>query len=110
VNKLHYSPEALSDLDEIWACIFEELQNSTAAQNTVDGILDNIENLRKFSEMGAPLCSVIEVEGDYRFLVCGNYLAFYRVKGEEVNIDRILYGRRDYLRILFANSSEEAIK
>ncbi|ACV61550.1 hypothetical protein Dtox_0630 [Desulfofarcimen acetoxidans DSM 771] len=49
MNKLHYSPEALSDLDEIWAYIFEDLQNPTAAQNTVDGILDNIHSSTGFT-------------------------------------------------------------
>jgi plasmid stabilization system protein ParE len=109
MNKLYYSPEALNDLDEIWEYIFEDLQNPAAAQNTVNGILDSTEKLRDFSEMGPPLSSITEVEGDYRFLVCGNYLSFYRVKGEEVYVDRILYGRRDYLRILF-NPSEETTK
>ena len=103
MNKLHYSPKAICDLDEIWAYIFEDLQNPSAAQNTVDNILDTIEKLREFSKMGPPLSSVTEIESDYRFLICGNYLVFYRVKGAEVCIDRILYGRRDYLRILFGN-------
>ena len=73
----------------------------------MDNILDNIEKLREFSKMGTPLSSVTEIESDYRFLICGNYLVFYRVNGTEVSIDRILYGRRDYLRILFGNPSEE---
>lgn len=110
MNKLHYSPEVLNDLDEIWTYIFEELQNPSAAQKTVDGILDIIEKLKEFSEMGPELSSVTDVESGYRFRVCGNYLAFYRVTGAEVSIDRILYGRRDYLRILFGNLSEEATK
>jgi plasmid stabilization system protein ParE len=110
MNKLHYSPESLIDLDEIWTYIFEELQNPTAAQKTLDGILDTIKKLKEFSEMGPELFSVTDVENGYRFLVCGNYLVFYRVNGVEVNIDRILYGRRDYLRILFGNLSEEATK
>ena len=44
-----------------------------------------------------------DVESDYRFLVSGNYLAFYRAYGNTVYVDRILYGRRDYLRILFGD-------
>ena len=28
-------------------------------------------------------------------------MVFYRVNGQDVYIDRVLYGRRDYLRILF---------
>ncbi len=110
MNKMYYSPEALNDLDEIWKYIFEDLQNPTAAQNTVNGILDSIKKLRDFSEIGPPLSSVTEVESDYRFLACGNYLTFYRVKGEEVYIDRVLYGRRDYLRILFGSLPEETTK
>ena len=110
MNILHYSPESLSDLDEIWKYIFEDLQNPSAAQNTVDGILNSIKKLQDFSEMGPPLSSVTEVESDYRFLVCGNYLTFYRVKGKNVHIDRILYGRRDYLHVLFDNPSNEAKK
>ncbi len=107
MNKLHFSPEALNDLDEIWAYIFEDLQNSMAAQNTVAGILDTIEKLRGFCEMGPPLSLVTEIESNYRFLVCRNYIAFYRFNGDVVSIDRILFYRRDYLRILFGNTSED---
>ncbi len=110
MNKLYYSPEALNDLDEIWAYIFKDLQNPTAAKNTVEAILNTIEKLEEFSGMGPPLSSVTEIESDYHFLVCGNYLAFYRVRGIEVKVDRILYGKRDYLRILFSNLTEEATK
>ncbi|WP_042331007.1 type II toxin-antitoxin system RelE/ParE family toxin [Desulfosporosinus orientis] len=35
MNKLLYSPEALNDLDEIWAYINNELLNPAAAQKTV---------------------------------------------------------------------------
>ena len=40
----------------------------------------------------------------YRYLVCGSYLAFYHVHNEEVIVDRILYGRRDYLSILLVKN------
>ncbi|SHK39445.1 type II toxin-antitoxin system RelE/ParE family toxin [Desulforamulus aeronauticus] len=106
MNKLHYSPEALRDLNEIWEYIFGELENPTAAENTVNTILEAIDKLQDFSGVGSLLSSVVELESDYRFLVCGNYLAFYRVVGSNVYIDRVLYGRRDYLRILFDKSME----
>lgn len=100
-NNIHYSPEALNDLDEIWEYIFSELCNPQAAENTVNNIMDAVDKLEDFAEIGAPLSSVTDIESDYRFLVSGNYMAFYRVLGQEVYIDRVLYGRRDYLRILF---------
>lgn len=107
MNKLSYSPEALNDLDEIWAYIFEYLQNPKAAKNTMDSILGTIEKLREFAEMGSPLSLITEIENDYRFLVCANYMAFYRINKDEVTIDRILYCKRDYLRILFGKPTEK---
>ncbi len=99
--KLYYTQEAQRDLDEIWNYILSDLSNPIAAQNTVNRIVDSIDRLSDFPEIGAMLSSVADVESEYRFLVCENYLAFYRVDGKEVYIDRVLYGRCDYLRILF---------
>jgi len=39
-SKIAYSPRALKDLDEIWDYIEVELCNLSAAQNTVNGIMD----------------------------------------------------------------------
>ena len=39
----------------------------------------------------------------YRRLVCGNYLAIYHIDCDAVHIDRVLYGRRDYLALLFGD-------
>ena len=43
----------------------------------------------------------------YRYLVCGSYMVFYHIHIEEVMVDRILYGRRDYLSILFGEEFTE---
>jgi addiction module RelE/StbE family toxin len=101
MNKLYYSPLALSDLDDIWRYIHNELQSPAAALKTVSSVLDTVEKLRDFSELGPKLSSITYIDSDYRYLVCGKYITFYRVSGDDVYIDRILYGRRDYLRILF---------
>ena len=101
MNKLLYSPEALNDLDEIWTYINNELQNPAAAQKIVSDTLDAIEKLQDFAELGPLLSSITEFESDYRFLVCGIYIVFYRMMGIDVHIDRVLYGRRNYIRILF---------
>ena len=100
-NLVHYSPASLKDLDEIWTSIEEDLQNPDAAQKSVLEIVDSIGRLEVFPEMGTPLSSIIEVKSDYRFLVCGNYLVFYHCRKTEIFIDRVLYGKRDYLSILF---------
>lgn len=106
-NKLHYSPEALNDLDEAWEYIMMDLGNPDAAENVVNRIMDTIDRLVDFAELGALLSSVTDVETDYRFLLSENYMIFYRLEETDVYIDRILYGKRDYLRILLSNLPEE---
>lgn len=106
-HKIYYSVESRRDLNEIWDYIASELQNASAAEQVVTGILDAVQQLEDFAELGAPLSSIADVEGGFRFLVAGNYLTFYRIENGEVYIDRILYGRRDYLRILFGNTEDK---
>ena len=107
-NNIKYSPESLNDLDEIWMYILVELCNPDAAMNVINKIMDKIDRLQDFAEIGAPLSSVADVESDYRFLISGNYMIFYRTSGNDIYIDRILYGKRDYLKILFGKFSNEA--
>jgi len=46
------------------------------------------------------------VRTDFRYVVSGNYLVFYRADHEFVYIYRILYAGRDYLKVLFPNEVE----
>ena len=65
-----------------------------------------MHTLEQFPEAGTPIL----IPGSpvaYRYLVCGSYMAFYHVHNEEVIVDRILYGRRDYLSILFSKELAE---
>ena len=110
MKKINYSGAAIIDLEQIGDYIAQQLKNPQAALNTVNKIQDAIDKLANFPLIGAPLSSIYEINTDYRFLVCGNYLAFYRLLESEVLIDRILYGRRDYLVILFGESPQEEME
>ena len=81
--------------------ISEELENPIAALKVVSQITGSLKNLRDMPGMGAPLSPKVPFETNYRTLVCCNYLAFYRHEDKTVFVDRILYGRRDHVRILF---------
>ena len=107
MNKLYISPEAQNDLKEIKQYISEELENETAADNTVIKIIERIRQLEEHALIGTPLNSVVDVKSDYRYLVCGNYLVFYRAYQADVYIDRVLYGRRDYMSVLFGPLKDE---
>lgn len=104
--EIKFSPEAITDLQQTKAYITEELCNEQAAVNTVANITRRIRMLADFPEIGAPLSSIIDFETDYRFLVCGNYTAFYRTENQTVNIVRVLYGRRNFMQILFGEPSD----
>lgn len=106
-NNIHYAAIARRDLDDIWDYIVADLCNPTAAANTVSRIMDAVDGLESFSGLGTPLSAVTNIDSDYRYLVSGSYMIFYRVNGNDVYVDRILYGRRDYLRILLGDTDEE---
>ena len=106
-NKIHYSPESRRDLDDIWDYIVSELQNRSAAARVINRIIDAVDPLKNFAEMGTPLSSIADIGTDYRFLVSGNYMVFYRVQGNDVYIDRVLYGRSDYMSVLFKDLLRE---
>lgn len=107
-NKLIYTTRSRQDLDDIWDYIAFDLQNPVSAERVVNRILDAVEQLEFFPASGALLASVAsfnyELYSDERFLVNGNYLIFYHTVKNNIYIDRVLYGGRDYLRILFGSS------
>lgn len=103
--KISFSPEAVDDLKEIKRYIKDELCNEQAAKNTVAKILKKIKILSDFPESGSSLSAIIGFDADYRYLICDNYIAFYRIENKNVLIVRILYGRRNYMQILFGDIS-----
>ena len=105
--EIKFSPEAMSDLQQTKAYITEELCNEQAANSTIAKILKNIRMLESFPNSGASLETIVNFSTNYRYLVCGNYTAFYRVENDTVFIVRVLYGRRDFMRILFGTPTEE---
>lgn len=103
MNSLHIAPAAQKDLLEIKKYITEDLENPDAALSTVSKITKTIRTLYDHALIGTPLSSIADVSSDYCFLSSGNYMVFYRVNDRDVYVDRILYGHRDYLRVLFPN-------
>ena len=108
--KLRINPVALQDLKGIKAYISNELCNPDAALKVLGGIIRTYEGLVQMPFVGKKLSAVIDMETDFRYCISGSYLIFYRVDSEYVSIYRILYGRRDYARILFGDLPEEDIE
>ena len=106
MTKVVFSPAAKKDLVEIGDYVAFKLQNKTAAKNLLQRIEKTVLTLKQFPESGAPL-EYAAPHILYRYLICGNYMIFYHLSNETACIDRILYGRRDYLAILFGDELTE---
>ena len=100
--KVTISPLAQADIREIANYIEYRLQNLSAALNIIRRLRTAILSLGSYPEMGSPLLVSDKPDCPYRYLVCGHYMVF-----DAVRIDRVLYGRRDYLSILFSDQLHE---
>ncbi|MGN1417309.1 MAG: type II toxin-antitoxin system RelE/ParE family toxin [Oscillospiraceae bacterium] len=99
--KLCVSPAALQDLKDIKEYISEVLCNPTAAKRTVKKIISEYKTLTDSPYIGTSLKTKINIDTPFRYLVSGNYLIFYQVNDNIIEIHRIIYGRRDYIRKIF---------
>lgn len=85
---------AQDDLKEI-VDYLNTLQPATALKY-YDLIVDEILSLETMPER-CPLCRDINLRAKgYRFMIIKNYIAFYVIKENEVEVRRILYAKRQY--------------
>lgn len=96
--KIRINPVATSDLQEIKSYIAED--NIDAAIIVVKEIIEKIESLAEFPEIGTMLMYKIRLKSKYRYVICGQYLIFYIYEDNTVSIQRILHGKRDYMALL----------
>ena len=107
MTKVILSPLAKADMLEIGDYISRLLQNPSAARRQIQRFRETILLLGDFPEMGTPLPVPGRQSPAYRYLVCGNYMIFYHLSDASALVDRILYGRRDYLALLFGDQLRE---
>ncbi len=96
--KIRINPVATADLQEIKNFIAED--NINAATKAVKEIIEKIESLVEFPEIGTMLMYKIRLKSKYRYIICGQYLIFYIYEDDIVSIQRILQGKRDYMSLL----------
>lgn len=101
-HKIRYTPVAMDDMDEMFS--FISLDNVTASETMLEKLDSQISMLAEFPNLGSVLSEddYPLAQRGYRFIVVQPYLVFYRVIEQTVVIHRLLHGRRDYLRELFA--------
>lgn len=98
--KVELLQTAWEDLDDI-AEIHLRLVGENSARKITDKIINALKRLELNPYMGRePKYNYLADQG-YRVLICGNYLCFYKVGAEAVEIYHIADGRRDYPKLIF---------
>lgn len=91
-------PIAQKDLQEIK--LYWETSLNTSFNSFLDDFLAKIEPLKETPYLyQQPNDPVLRNKG-YRYFSVGSYLAFYKVNEQEVQIHRVIYGKRSYLEII----------
>lgn len=98
--KLRYSPLFYEDLDAITDYILYELKNGPAVKSLVDSTETAIKQRLEDPLSTTPYPSIGHHKYPYRRVLVGNYLIFYVVIDNTMVVRRMLYGRRDLVKIL----------
>ena len=102
--KISYSRLFVKDINEIADYIQNVLCNPASAKKLKISFFSEVKRLAESPYLGEALPPGFRIDNnDLRKLVFKNYLIIYRVT-DQIIAERVLYGRRDWLRILSADS------
>ena len=97
---IEYSMEAKQDLIDIKRYIKYNLQEPNTAQKLITNIKNEIDSLKDNPEMYSVIDDDIIKRFKIRKLVVDNYIVFYRINDENIQIVRVMYGRRNWIELL----------
>lgn len=98
--RIRYLPIAQKDLQDIVLYILENLKSLKAAMDFIDSLDESILRLKQYP-YSCKLYQLKEpLELEYRFLSVKNYLVFYIVTENTVEIHRIIYAKMDIEKVI----------
>ena len=86
MHKIKYTERAIIELNSIYNYIYYNLANPIAAIIFREQIPKPISNLDYFPYMGKKI-----LNSNFRYLIFKNYLIFYSVNNQNVEIQRIIH-------------------
>lgn len=98
--KIEYSRDSKQDLVRIKKYIKYNLQEPKIAENLINKIRDGIEKLRDDPEIYSIIDEDIIKRLEIRKILIENYIVFYRIKNQTIEIVRIMYGKRNWISLL----------
>lgn len=97
---IEYSREAKQDLVNIKKYIKYKLAEPNVAENLILKIKDCIDKLQINPQRHNMIDENIIKMFNIRKLIVNNYIVFYRITQNKVQIVRIMYGRRNWIKLL----------
>lgn len=97
---IEYSKESKQDLIGIKQYIKYNLQEPETAQRLISKIRTEINNLKNNPEIYAIIDDELIKKLEIRKLIVDNYIVFYRIKKDDIEIVRVMYGRRNWINLL----------
>lgn len=97
---IEYSKEAREDLIEIKRYIKYNLQEPETAQKLISKIRSEIDKLKINPQIFAIIDDDFIRKFEIRKLIVDNYIVFYRIQNDNIQIARIMYGRRNWINLL----------
>lgn len=98
--QLKIFPLAQLDMKQIFDYITVELCNPTAAIGLINDFEKAFSIVCKFPESCPYINNEYVKDKSLRKLVVNNYIAFYRIRDNEIQVVRVLYGMRNYEALL----------
>lgn len=102
--KINFLQSALDDLDEIVLYISQDSRKSAIVFR--DKIIEITRRLEHFPKVGRLVPDRKMMENGFRMVIVDNYLLFYKIYSNEIDILRILHGNRNY-PLLWQNVKKE---
>lgn len=98
-----YSPSAQNDLDRVWDEVYEASQDFDIADKYIKDLMTSIREKKKYSKSGKQLFYMDDFTGIY-YVAFKEYMAFYRIIDNMIEVGRVLFARSDYMKTLFGRS------
>ncbi len=96
---IRLTKRAINDIKQIYDYILEDSQQN--ADSVKADIMRSINYVGVFPLMGVSLAGKINTKTDYRYVITGKFLIFYKTKENVASIYRVLSSEMDYIKVLF---------
>ncbi len=109
--RILYSRDFEEDLRNIIDYISSKLQSRKAADDLLTRIFEETSRLKDNPDIGIPLSALFQTSNSrqYRRMVVGNYIVIYRVVSDVI-VERVFYGRREYIKYLFSDDNDVLLR